>query len=57
MRFSNAQCSHDSPSSDGGAAGLNIVKDVPENDNMDDLTKELASLCLDDEPPRHDCPL
>ena len=34
-----------------GAAGRNIVKDVPDNDNMDDLKKELASLRLDDESP------
>ena len=43
MQSSNAQCSHDSPSSDTGAAVMNIVKDVPENDNLDDLKKELAS--------------
>ena len=33
---------------------MNIVKDAPENGNVDDLKKELASLRLDDEPPRHD---
>lgn len=54
MRFSNAQCSHDSPSRDAGAAGIHIVKDVPENDSMDDLKKALASLRLDDNRPRHD---
>lgn len=31
---------------------MNIVKDVPKDDNMDDLKKELAALRLDDEPPR-----
>lgn len=33
---------------------MNIVRDVLENDRMDDLKKGLATLRLDDELPRHD---
>jgi len=41
---SNIQCSQDSPGSETGAAGLNIVRVGPENDNMDDLNRELAHI-------------
>ena len=41
-----------SRSRDALAAGASTVKSMPENNDMDDLRKELAALCLDDQPPR-----